>query len=342
MKNVTTLVLAFTAMFGTLATNAQDVHFSQMFETPALRNPAISGLFSGDVRVQMVHRTQWNSVASAFQTTSVSAEIKKKVGGGDDFITIGGQLLNDKAGSAGLTTTQVAPTINYHKAVSADRNSYLSLGFMAGVVQRKIDRAKMTTNNQFDGDRFNSSLADGEANLIPSFTYFDGSVGMTYSSQIGESDENTFYVGAAYHHFNKARKNSFYQSMDNPVIAKKVFSGGVHMGLANNTSITVQSDYSVQGASKEIMLGALYTMNLDNNEITKYRFHVGSYVRWGDAIIPVAKIETRGMSIAASYDANISQLKNYSRGNGGFEISVSYKLAKKVNSSLDALKCPKF
>jgi len=48
------------------------------------------------------------------------------------------------------------------------------------------------------------------------------------------------------------------------------------------------------------------------------------------------------MSIAASYDANISQLKNYSRVNGGFEISVSYQLAKKVNSSLDALKCPKF
>jgi len=200
----------------------------------------------------------------------------------------------------------------------------------------------MTTNNQFDGDRFNSSLADGETNLIPSFTYFDGSVGMSFSSQLGENEQNNFYVGAAYHHFNKAKKNSFYQSMDNPVISKKVFSGGVHMELANNSSITVQSDYSVQGASKEIVLGAMYTMNLDNNETTKYRFHFGSYVRWNDAIIPVAKIETRGMSIAASYDANISQLKNYSRGNGGFEISVTYQKAKKVNSSLDAVKCPKF
>jgi len=342
MKNVTTLVLAFTAMFSTLATQAQDAHFSQMFETPVLRNPAIAGLFKGDVRVQTVYRTQWNAVASPYQTTSVSAEFKKKIGTGDDFITIGGQILHDKAGTATLTTTQVLPVINYHKSISAEKNSYLSLGFTAGVVQRKIDRSKMTTNNQFDGDRFNSSLADGEMNLVPTFSYFDGSVGMTYSSQLGENEENNFYVGVAYHHFNKARNNSFYQSMDNPVVAKKVISGGIRMGLSNTTGITIQSDYSAQGVNKEIVVGAMYTMNLDNNETPNYRFHVGSYVRWGDAIIPVVKIETRNLSIATSYDANISQLKNYSRGNGGFELSLTYQKAKKQNSSLEALKCPKF
>jgi len=330
MKNVTTLVLAFTAMFSTLATQAQDAHFSQMFETPVLRNPAIAGLFKGDVRVQTVYRTQWNAVASPYQTTSVSAEFKKKIGTGDDFITIGGQILHDKAGTATLTTTQVLPVINYHKSISAEKNSYLSLGFTAGVVQRKIDRSKMTTNNQFDGDRFNSSLADGEMNLVPTFSYFDGSVGMTYSSQLGENEENNFYVGVAYHHFNKARNNSFYQSMDNPVVAKKVISGGIRMGLSNTTGITIQSDYSAQGVNKEIVVGAMYTMNLDNNETPNYRFHVGSYVRWGDAIIPVVKIETRNLSIATSYDANISQLKNYSRGNGGFELSLTYQKAKKT------------
>jgi type IX secretion system PorP/SprF family membrane protein len=342
MKNVTKLALAFATILGTTATQAQDVHFSQMFETPVLRNPAISGLFNGDVRIQMVHRTQWNTVASAFQTTSISGEFKKKIGNGDDFITIGGQILNDKAGEATLTTTQISPTINYHKAVSAERNSYLSLGFMAGVVQRRIDVNKMTTNNQFNGDRLDLSLGNGEATMVPSLTYFDGSVGMSYNSQLGENTENNFYVGVAYHHFNKAKKNSFYQSMDNPVIAKKVFSGGVRMGLSNRTTFTVQSDYSVQGSSKELVVGAMYTMQLDNNEIAKYRFHVGSYVRWGDAIIPVVKIETRNLSIATSYDANISQLKNYSRGNGGFEISLTYQKAKKDNSSMDAYRCPKF
>ena len=33
--------------------SAQDIHFSQFFETPLLRNPALAGIFTGDIRLQM-------------------------------------------------------------------------------------------------------------------------------------------------------------------------------------------------------------------------------------------------------------------------------------------------
>ena len=33
---------------------AQDIHLSQFYETPILRNPALIGLFNGDYRVQAV------------------------------------------------------------------------------------------------------------------------------------------------------------------------------------------------------------------------------------------------------------------------------------------------
>ena len=42
---------------------SQDIHFSQFFEAPLLRNPALAGLFSGDIRLQAVYRNQWQSVA---------------------------------------------------------------------------------------------------------------------------------------------------------------------------------------------------------------------------------------------------------------------------------------
>src|SRR6185437_9403868 len=130
---------------------AQDIHFSQFSETPLLRNPALAGLFSGDVRVQAVFRNQWSSVTVPFQTSSLNAEYKLPVGNGDDFLTVGGAVLYDKAGTIALTSTSVLPVLNYHKSLSAEKNMYLSGGFSAGIVQRRFDPSKMTTNNQYDG-----------------------------------------------------------------------------------------------------------------------------------------------------------------------------------------------
>ena len=67
---VTTLLLA--CNIGIV--KAQDIHFSQIFETPLLRNPALEGLFSGDIRVQTVYRSQWNSVTNAYSTSSANVE----------------------------------------------------------------------------------------------------------------------------------------------------------------------------------------------------------------------------------------------------------------------------
>src|SRR5688572_32580717 len=111
---------------------AQDLHFSQFFEAPLLRNPSLAGIFTGDVRVQGVYRDQWNSVTNAYRTGSLNAEYKMPVGFSNDFITAGMQMLYDKAGTVGLTTTQLLPALNYHKSLSDDKVSFLSLGFMGG------------------------------------------------------------------------------------------------------------------------------------------------------------------------------------------------------------------
>jgi len=321
---------------------SQDVHFSQIFETPLLRNPSLAGVFKGDIRFQSVYRTQWNSVTTPYQTTSLSGEFKKQIGNSYDYITIGGQIVYDKAGTVALTTTKILPAINYQKSLSEFRNMYLSLGFMGGIVQRKLDRNKMTTNSQYDGTSFNASLADGETFSKPSYSYLDGSVGMSFNAQLGENEDDNLYIGAAYHHFNKAKKISFYSVTEEEMTPKIVGSLGLRMGMSESSFFTLQADYSTQGKYKEIVGGMLYSIKLDNNEDPKYLFHTGAYFRWKDAIIPVAKLEFRPLSVAVSYDANISQLKQASKGQGGFEISLVYQSAKRNNSSLDAVRCPRF
>src|SRR5262245_55601531 len=110
---------------------AQDIHFSQFFETPILRNPALAGIFTGDYRLQMVFRDQWRSVTDGYKTGSLNGEYKFHVGKADDFLTVGGQFLYDRAGTAALTQISMSPVLNYHKSLSAEQNRYLSLGFMA-------------------------------------------------------------------------------------------------------------------------------------------------------------------------------------------------------------------
>jgi type IX secretion system PorP/SprF family membrane protein len=322
---------------------SQDIHFSQFFETPLLRNPALAGIFSGDLRIQGVYRTQWNSVTVPYQTGSVNAEYKLPVGNSNDFLSLGGEVLYDKAGTVALTATHILPTVNYHKSLSEEKNMYLSLGFMGGLVQRSIDRSKMTTNSQYNGTAYDPTLNDGETFSNSGYTYFDGSVGISFNSQIGASEDNNIILGAAYHHFNHSSKISFYGNSQLEMIPKWVFSAGLRMGVTDYSFITFQGDYSKQGTSTETIGGVLYSYKLDDPIDPKYIFHAGAFLRWKDAIIPVAKMEYKPFTIAVSYDVNVSQLKTASSGRGGFELSISYQTYfDRYNSSKDKTRCPRF
>src|SRR5690349_25045046 len=98
IKSHIKLLIALFSFFLGGGIMAQDIHFSQFFETPLLRNPGLAGIFKGDFRIQMVYRDQWRSVTDGYKTGSLNGEYKLPIGKMDDFITIGGQVLFDRAG----------------------------------------------------------------------------------------------------------------------------------------------------------------------------------------------------------------------------------------------------
>jgi type IX secretion system PorP/SprF family membrane protein len=333
MKRKSVIIL-FVFLFSIKELKAQDVHFSQFFEAPLWRNPSLAGIFKGDIRVQAVYRDQWNSITNAYKTGSLNAEYKIPVGKGDDFLTTGLQILNDKAGSIGWVTTQVLPVLNYHKSLSKEKNSYLSLGFMGGWVQRRFDISKMTTNSQYE----NGTLGENFANT--QYNYLDGSVGMSYNSNLNNNPENTFFIGGAYHHFNRPNQ-SFYRNSIVELNPKWVFSGGLKLGVSENAYLTIQADRTMQGGFSETVAGTMVGLKLgvdpDNPD---YTIHAGAFLRWEDALIPVVKIDYSPFSVALSYDVNISKLKPSSYGRGGMELSVSY--IGFLKRSEGYLLCPKF
>ncbi|MBD0278829.1 MAG: PorP/SprF family type IX secretion system membrane protein [Flavisolibacter sp.] len=320
-----------------IAAQGQDIHFSQFYEAPLLRNPSLAGIFTGDIRVQAVYRDQWNSVTDAYKTSSLNAEYKKPIGKGDDFVTLGMQLLYDRAGTVSWVSMHAMPALNYHKSLSANVNRYLSLGVMGGLVQRRFDRSKMTTNSQYDG------LGDGENFPSTQYTYADGAVGLSFNSQLNENPDNNFFIGAAFHHFNRP-KNSFYRDQSVELDPKWVGSAGVKFSVTPASYITLQADYSRQGQFQEVVAGALYGLKLgDDWDKPLYTIHGGAFLRWNDAFIPALKIDYHPFSVSFSYDVNISKLKSSSYGRGGFELAVSYiGFLDRERSAIHALYCPRF
>jgi len=329
-----TALLFTTAM---LQSNAQDVHFSQFFEAPLVRNPSLAGIFDGDVRVQGVYRSQWQSITTPFVTQSVNAEYKMPVGQSNDFVTLGMQILHDKAGTTALTTTNVYPALNYHKALSADKSTYLSMGFMGGLVQRSFDRSKVTTNHTYDNG------VDGEGNINPRYAYLDGSAGMSFNSTMGYDEKTTYFLGLAYHHFNKP-KASFYSNSAVSIQPKWVASGGIKFQVNEMSYFTLEADYTKQDIASEVMAGAMFSRKIGYDyDNPLYTVHFGGYMRLNDAFIPVVKLDYHPFSVALSYDINISTLKAVSQYRGGAELSIAYVgFLDRDNSTKNAVMCPHF
>ena len=327
MRKKITILFAVLNLIFAFSIQSQDLHLSQFFETPLLRNPALAGIFTGDVRVQAVYRDQWNSVTSGYRTGSLSGEYKVPVGNSDDYVTWGMQLFYDRAGSVSYTQTKILPAINYHKSISSEKNTYLSLGFMGGWVQHSIDLSKMTTNSQYEGMGIGENITD------PTYSYLDGSVGMSLNSVMNSNPDNNFYIGAAYHHFNRPG-NSFYRDKKIELNPKWVFSGGVKLAGNEYSYVSIEADHSRQGSFTETVFGAMYAYKIGAYpDEPDYVLSIGTFMRWNDALIPIVKLDYRPFSVSFSYDANISKLKPSSHGRGGFEIGISWigKLPDKSN-----------
>jgi type IX secretion system PorP/SprF family membrane protein len=319
-----------------MAASAQDIHFSQFYETPLYRNPALAGIVTGDIRVQTVYRSQWNSIANAYKTASLNAEYKVHVVN-DDYMTLGVQTFYDKAGTTNLTTTHLLPAINYHKSISNERNQYISVGFMGGLVQRSFDRSKITTNSQYNGG------ADMENTAQSQYSYLDGSAGISFNSGLNDNPDDNLVVGVAYHHFNQP-KSSFFTNNGIVLSPKWDFSADVRFGLDETSFLTIHTDHLRQGVYQETVGGLLYGLKIGPySDDPDYILSAGAFMRLNDAIIPTIKVDYKPFAFALSYDINLSKLADNSYGRGGFELSLTYiGFTHRESSTENAVRCPRF
>lgn len=318
----------------------QDINYSQFYELPLLRNPALAGIFNGNVRFSAGYRNQWESITTPYRTMALGAEMKFFKGfTKGDFITAGLQVTNDVAGDSKLKRTQLFPVVNYHKLLNEESSTMIAVAFMGGPVSESFDPGKLRFDDQFVNGSYSSSNPTSQTFSNTGFTYVDASTGISFSSFI--NDNAKFYFGAGLYHFNRPSL-SFMADNEIRLNKKWVFNTGLSAYTSTYDRVVFYADYFMQGGDRLAQGGFLYTHNFDHTgDEARLSLSGGAAYRWKDAMIPVIKINTNKLSIGLSYDVNTSKLKTASYYRGGFELTLSYiDLWSGKNSDAAKVDCP--
>jgi type IX secretion system PorP/SprF family membrane protein len=318
---------------------AQDLHFSQFYNSPLLTNPANTGFIpDADFRIGVNYRNQWNSIlTSPYKTMSAWGDAQLFRNKFENaWMGIGSALLSDVAGSGGLKSNKFYGSIAYHQMLG--NSSLLSAGFNLGYVSKRIDPTAFKFPDQFNGKFFDAAISPSVQFTNTNIEYFDMQVGLNYAY----FPQENIYINAGYsiHHVNQPKESFFGDDSEAGKIPMR------HIGFINailkvhpRVIINPNIYFTTQTNAVEITAGMNANYNL--TEFGESQLIFGLYHRYKDAIIPVIGFETKKTAFTFSYDGTVSNLSKFNNFRGGVEFSVVKKGFYSGNEDRQTM-CPKF
>lgn len=339
MRKYLTLISLFFITVGF----AQDLNFSQFYQLPLLRNPALCGIFNGDIRVQSVYRNQWQSVTVPYRTGGLSFEMKFPSSQSYNYATVGIQATYDIAGDSRLSRLQALPVFSYHVNLTGEDGAYLTGAVMGGIVSSNFDPSRLKWDDQYQNGSYSATNQTNQVLKSTGTTYFDQGVGLSLNSPFG--GDAAFYVGAGLYHFLQPSIGFNANSASVSKLPRKwAFNGGLLLPTSDRSRINLFSDYLLQGGHRQWLAGAFYSFDIEDfvdSELDRTTLSLGGAYRWNDAFVPVVQLDYHHWSMGLSYDMNVSKLKTASMYRGGFELTLNYKsFISSRSAGQYHLKCP--
>jgi type IX secretion system PorP/SprF family membrane protein len=322
-------VVVLTAMLlSGIAMHAQDAHFSQIYSTPLLVNPAMTGIFDGTFRLSNAYRAQWSSFGDAYKTLHISADLPlSRSRFKNHYFGAGLMLVQDKAGAAKFSNTIIEGALSYTTSVD-DGDNFIALGFRTGIDSREIDLTKATWDNQWNGDVFDPNRLSGETVPYQQRTYFDFTAGLMWY-YIPDGRTNVCFGGSVAH---LSSPDLSYTQVAKDILKTRILiHGSAELCMDANTTfwIVPRVFAQFQGNQSEILAGGYIKERLElKSKYTNFRkdifFSVGALYRVDDAIILSTRFEYSDFGVGISYDFTVSELASMVGGTGGPEFSLYY------------------
>ncbi|MFK7932983.1 MAG: PorP/SprF family type IX secretion system membrane protein [Saprospiraceae bacterium] len=322
--------------------SAQDIHFSQFYNSSLNLNPGLTGVHGGDVRIGGNFRQQWESVPVPYLTFSGMYETRIKEDTRKNGYFSGAVLFNyDRAGDAKLSMTNFGLSGSYSTQLS--EKVFLTGGAQLMLNQRAFRTDDLRFGDQFNGESFDPTLPQESFTNTNNF-YADLSLGGNVRFQMKNANRwkrrSKLDVGVGLFHLNRPQLG-FYDSEDIKLpIRVSIYAMGMLMvspafDIVLNGSVQLQNPYqeNVFGAGGRIHLNRKRTKEAALQLGASYRFNrFGETTlpseKFGDAIIPNLELHFTQWRFGASYDINISDFSVATENRGGPEFSVQYLIYK--------------
>ena len=315
---------------------AQDLHFSQYFNSPLLVNPANTGFNPDyDFRVGGNYRNQWASVGNPYKTMSLWGDAKLFTNRFENgWVGVGASLFKDMAGSGSLTSTSGFASVAYHQMLGY--NSLLSGGFSVGFTSKRIDVSKLSFDNQWNGRFFDISIPSNEPFAYSQTSYFDLQMGINYA--YFASEKVYFNAGISVMHINMPRESFFDPTVSDNRLARR-YTAFVNSNIKVQDMWIVNPNIYVSkmGNAWETVVG--FNANRDLSGDGLQQLILGLYYRNKDAIIPMFGYQVNDMKFTVNYDATISSLGSLNGTRGAYELSI-VKSGVFPTSAGRSVKCP--
>jgi type IX secretion system PorP/SprF family membrane protein len=339
----TLLLLFISALSCCYAVNAQDMHFSQWFNSPLTTNPANTGFIpDADYRLGANYRNQWSAIMSIpYKTMSIWGDaqvFRDRIESG--WLGLGGVILRDVAGSGKLASTKVYASAAYHQMLGVSH--LLSAGFNVGWANKRINTADLKFPDQFDGKFFDSNLPTSVVLDQPNINYFDVQMGLNYA--YFPTDKLYINGGLSAWHLNRPRESFFttdptgYDSRISPRYNAFV---NASFKLNDQVIINPMAYFTTQAKANELVAGGNVQYNLSGDG--EKQLIGGLYYRSGDAFVPMIGFEWKNIKLMFTYDATTSSLKDYNNMRGAYEMSLIYHgFYNEYNGDRRQSMCPSF
>jgi len=294
------------------------MHFTQFPYSPMNLNPALAGNFDGAYRLVYNQRRQWRSITpNPFSTIGISADAHQPLN-----LTNAGaglSIYNDRAGASRLNTLQ----INFAGAYSVpiDSNQTVTFGVQPGITFKSVNYSKLSFDNQYQGNQYDSDAATGESFGRDNYSYPNLNAGVQWGYE--KEKRKTFTAGVAF--FNLLTPDqSLIQTETIPLDRRLSLNVGSNYRLTEELDILPTLLYMRQGTFNQTSLGTSVKYYLDPSPYHYRAIYLGGWWRVGDAGNLAIGMDYNRLFASVSYDINYSGLDIASRNRGGWEVAIIY------------------
>ncbi len=301
---------------------AQDVHFSQIFETPLHYNPAATGKHNGEWRVMDTYRTQWSQIDNVNSFTSNALAFDKQFYNYTRKLSVGAMFLYDASGNVRLNSNKLYLSAAYH---IPNKIHQLHFGYQLGFVYKSINLNEQTFPNQFDRitGMFNSELDNMETDLGENLFYIDMNVGFIYELKLKRM---TPQIGLAMFHFNRPKDH--FSGIKEKLPPRFQADIGVKLALSKFLALRPYALATYHAKASEALVGGDVFFLFSPSSSLKY-FKVGGLIRAGldrntDAAIAKFGFNFKNFDVGFSYDMTISELQQWEGNANAMEFSLIY------------------